>query len=161
LARGGDALLTLVFTAKVAASPQRVLRALTHSIALARWLPNHEGWIDGPPELVEEASHLRFRSRLNRIPVSAEARVLELRADLVRLRVRLGLFAFDARFAIRRGSAQAARIGLAVSLAGEVPVVSGSLDRIAARKLASQLAEQMLAALVAEAEAGQALLSPA
>ena len=64
-------------------------------------------------------------------------------------RMRLGLFAFDESFTLRRepGVDGVIRIGLALSLANQVAVVSGSLDRFAVRRLASEIAEQTLSAL--------------
>jgi hypothetical protein len=120
----------------------------------AHWLPNHEGWIDAPPPAFVPLCPLRFRSRMNRLPVNAEARLLEARPGRARVQLRLGLFAFEARFAIGRepGDGAASRVGLVASFANEVPVVSNSLDRFAVRSLASQLAEQTLAALAQHAE---------
>jgi len=128
--------------------------------AAAQWLPNHEGWIDAPPAVFVLMSPLRFRSRLNRLPVNGEARLIEARPGRARVRLRLGLFALEARFAIGRepGAAGATRVGLVASFENEVPVVSNSLDRFAVKKLASQLAEQVLAALAKQAEQEQTAL---
>jgi hypothetical protein len=97
----------------------------------------------------------RFQSRLKGVPVSAELRVLEVGHGRLRASLRIGLLSFEARFAIgpEAGSDGHTRVGLVITLANELPVVSGSLDRFAVRQLASELAEQMLAALTAEAEA--------
>ena len=151
---GAISLLTLALTAKVAASPRRVWRVLMSPAAAAHWLPNHEGWIDAPPPVFVPLCPLRFRSRMNRLPVNAEARLLEARPGRARVQLRLGLFAFEARFAIGReaGDGGGSRVGLVASFANEVPVVSNSLDRFAVKRLASQLAEQTLAALAQQAE---------
>jgi hypothetical protein len=131
-----------------------VWRVLMSPVAAAHWLPNHEGWIDAPPAAFSAMTPLRFRSRLNRLPVNAEVCLLEARPGRARVQLRLGLFTFGARFAIARepGMPGAARVGLVASFANEVPMVSGSLDRFAVRALASHLAEQTLAALAQQAE---------
>jgi len=155
--KGDRALLTLAFSAKAAASPRRVWRALLCPSAAAHWLPCHEGWIDPPPEALAPHDALRFRARLGRLPVTGELRVLEVEAGRVRTHVRVGLFAFEARFSLRRESGidRATRIGLVLTLANRVALVSGSLDRFAVRKLASELAEQALGALTRQAEEGE------
>jgi hypothetical protein len=100
----------------------------------------------------------RFMSQLKGVPVSAEVRMLEVGHGRARARLRIGLLSFEARFAIgpEAGSDGHTRAGLSITIANELPVVSGSLDRFAVRQLASELAEQMLAALTAEAEAAHA-----
>jgi hypothetical protein len=120
----------------------------------ALWLPHHEGWVDGPPKSFDPERSLRFRSRLRHLPVSGELRVLELTPGRVRLRLRIGLLAFDARFSVGAEPCVpgAARIGLVLTLANEVALVGGSLDRFAVRKLASEIAETTLAAIAAVAE---------
>jgi len=130
---------------------------VTSSAAAARWLPSHGGWLDPPPEVFTPECVGRFQSRLKGVPVSAELRVLEVSHGRLRARLRIGLLSFEARFAIgpEAGNDGHTRVGLAITLANELPVVSGSLDRFAVRQLASELAEQMLAALTKEAEAAQ------
>ncbi len=89
------------------------------------------------------------------MPVVAELRVLEVRPGVgMKSRVRLGLFAFEESFSLRRepGVPGTTRIGLVLSLANQVAVVSGSLDRFAVRRLASEIAEQTLGALCASCE---------
>ena len=117
-------------------------------------MPNHEGWIDAPPEGFAVATALRFRSRLHRLPVTGELRVLELTHGRVRARLRFGLLSFEARFSLNADPQEekAARIGLALTLPNQLAVVSGCLDRFAVRKLASELAEQTLAALTVYCE---------
>ena len=151
---GDRALLTLAFNAKVAASPRCVWRVLSDPATAARWLPSFEGWISAPPLALTTLSSLRFRSRLHRVPVAAELRVLEVTPGRIRAQFRLGLFAFTARFSLvpEPGVEGATRIGLVVSITNQIAVVSGSLDRFAVRKLASELAEHTLAAITACAE---------
>ncbi len=120
----------------------------------ALWLPHHEGWVDAPPKAFELERGLRFRSRLRHLPVSGELRVLEVSPGRVRLRLRIGLLGFDARFSVgaEPGALGTARIGLVLTLANEVALVGGSLDRFAVRKIASEIAETTLAAIAAVAE---------
>ena len=120
----------------------------------ASWLPNHEGWIEAPPQTFSEQSTLRFRSRLRGIPVTGELRLLAAAPGRVHAHVRLGLLSFDARFSLgaEPRTQDSTRIGLVLTLANQIAVVGGNLDRFAVRKLASELAEQTLAALTACAE---------
>jgi hypothetical protein len=130
---------------------------VTTSAAAARWLPGHSGWIEVPPAVFTSLSVGRFQSQLKGVPVSAEVHFREIGHGRARARLRIGLLSFEARFAVgpEAGTDGTTRIGLSISIANELPVVSGSLDRFAVRQLASGLAEQMLAALTQEAEAAQ------
>ena len=152
--RGGNALLTLAFTAKIAASPRQVWHELVSPASAARWLPNHEGWTEAPSQRLSAQSALRFRSRLRGIPVPGELLLLASTPGRVHARVRIGLLSFDARFSVAAEShaAGSTRVGLLLTLANKIAVVGGSIDRFAVRRLASELAEQTLAALTACAE---------
>lgn len=147
-------MLTLAFSAKVAASPRRIWRVLMEPAASAHWLPGHQQWIDPPPLAFSPSMPLRFRSRLRGIHRRGELQLVECRPGRARVRIRLGLLAFDVRFTLgpEPGVPGAARIGFLLSLGNEVAIVGGSLDRFEARKLASTLAEQTLSALAAYAE---------
>jgi hypothetical protein len=125
--------------------------------AASRWLPNHECWIEPPPASFALERALHFRSRLHRVPVQGELRVLELGAGRMRAHIRIGLFAFEARFSVGAEPEveDSARLGLVLTLSNRIAVVSGSLDRFAVRKLASELAEQTLAALTHCIEEGE------
>ena len=153
-ARGKRALLSLAFTARVAASPRCVWRVLSDPVSAEHWLPAFEGWSSAPPSGLATLAALRFRSRLRHVPVAAEMRVLEITPGRVRAHFRLGLLRFDARFSLgpEPGIAGGTRIGLMVSIANEIALVSGSLDRFAVRRLVSELAENTLGALSAHAE---------
>jgi hypothetical protein len=110
--------------------------------------------VEAPPERLAPGTLLRFRARLRRIPVGGEIRVLALAPGRVRARVRLGLLAFEVRLALgpEPGIGGASRIGLVLVLGGELPLVGGCLDRFAARRLVSEVAERALAALASVAE---------
>lgn len=122
--------------------------------AVAHWLPSFEGWAEPPPLACSAGCALRFRTRLRRLPMRGELRVLEVTPGRVRLQLRLGLFGLEARVSLgpEPGVEGATRIGLVVTIANEVALVSGSLDRFEVRKLASAIAEQTLAQLASYAE---------
>ena len=151
---GERALLTLTFTAKVAASPRCVWQVLSDPASAANWLPFFRGWIGEPPTSISTLGALRFASRLRGACVTAEVRVLEVTPGRGRLHARFGLFAFEARLALRPepGLAGATRIGVVVSVANEIAVVGGTLDRFEVRRLASEIAESALGRLSAQAE---------
>ena len=83
-----------------------------------------------------------------------ELRVLGVTPGRLRAQLRLGLLDLTASFSISPAAddANATRVGLAITLENELPVVGGSLDRFSVREQASHLAESMLAALSAAAE---------
>ena len=129
-------------------------RVLSDPGAAASWLPSFGGWICEPPASVSIPGELRFRSRLRGVPVTAEVRVLELSPGCVRAHVRFGLFACDAKFSLSPEPhvAGVTRIGLVLSVENQLALVGGTLDRFEVRRLASELAEQTLGRLSAQAE---------
>jgi len=145
--------LTLAFTARAAAGPRFVSRVLTDSALATCWLPGFDGWREAPPSQLSPNNMLRFRAKQNGVPVHGELRVLGMTPGRLRAQVRLGLLDFTASFSISPATddANATRVGLAVTLENEVPVVGGSLDRFSVREQASQIAESMLGALSAAA----------
>ncbi len=153
-AKGERALLTLAFTAKVAASPRCVWRVLSDPTAAAAWLPSFGGWIYEPRASLSARGELRFRSRLCGVPVQADVRVLEVKPGCVRGLVRFGLLACEVKFSLspEPGVAGVTRIGLVLSVANRIALVGGTLDRFEVRRLASGLAEQVLGGLSAQAE---------
>jgi hypothetical protein len=145
-------MMALTFSVRVAVSPRDAWRVLSDPAWIARWRPAFAGWIGVAPGALAESAALRFRARLRGVPVVAEQRVLALRRGArIESRVRYGLFGFDETITLNReGVAESAtRIGLAVGLANQVGVVSGSLDRVTVRRVASELVEQTLASLSA------------
>ena len=152
-------MITLAFAAKVAVGPRRVWRALTDPTLVARWRPDFVAFQPpAPASLGEPGCLARFRCRLRGFPVVGELRVLRARQGAaLQTHVRLGLFAFDESFSLRREPGTGTtRIGLVLSLGNQAALVSGSLDRFAVRRLASELAEQTLSALGAVCEEGDA-----
>jgi hypothetical protein len=75
--------------------------------------------------------------------------VLDVSPTRLRARLRLGLFACELRFSLvaEPRSGGATRIGLIVALDNEISLVGASVDRFGARKLASEVAEQLLGAI--------------
>jgi len=146
--------LTLAFIARASASPRVVSRVLTDSALVADWLPGFEAWREEPPALLSPNNTLRFRAKRHGVPVQAELHVLGVTPRRLRAQMRLGLLDFTATFSISPAvdDAHATRLGLAITVESELPVVGGSLDRFSVREQASQLAESMLAALSAAAE---------
>lgn len=156
-------MMTLTFGARAAARPRDVWLALSDPALIAQWRPGFAGWIGALPETLAAPTTLRFRSRLRDVPVVAEQRVIELRRGVrMQSRVRYGLFGFEETFTLGEdeGAAGGVRIGLALSLANRVSVVSGSLDRFAVRRIASEIAEQTLGALCAVAAAERTASAP-
>lgn len=147
-------MLTLAFTARACASPRNVSRALADPAASAGWLPGFDGWREAPPALLSPNNLLRFRAKQHGVPVHGELRMLAVTPGRLRARLRLGLLDFTASFSVSPAAddPNATRIGLAITLENEVPLVGGSLDRFSVREQASQIAESMLAALSSAAE---------
>lgn len=145
-------MMALTFSVRVAVSPRDAWRVLSTPASIARWRPGFAGWIGVAPGALAESPSLRFRARLRGVRVVSEQRVLTLgRGARIESRVRYGLFGFDETITLRRaGVAESAtQISFVLRFANQVGVVSGNLDRVTVRRVASELAEQTLASLSA------------
>lgn len=136
-------------SALIAASRPRVWAALTNPDEVVRWRP-------GLLEPVAAGRYpvvgvpVRWRCRVQDLPLLLEETPLETsRGELLRSRLRLGLFRFESTFTLSSvtGERDRTRLGLRILAANEIPVVGGTLDRFAVRRLALDLATNHLRAL--------------
>lgn len=87
--------------------------------------------------------------------------MLDVSPTRVRAQLRLGLFLCELRFSLAAEphAAGVTRLGLVVALENEIALAGGRLDRFDVRKLACEVAEQLLGAIVSCAERGAEALA--
>jgi hypothetical protein len=137
-------------SAMVPADRARVWRALVDPGQAQRWRPGPLELLGADDDYPAPGRSVRWRFRLRRLPVVVSETVLvsEL-GERLELRLRIGLFRFDAVFTLAEapGSRVATRVGLTIAARNQVPLVGGVLDRFAVRRLATELAAAHLEAL--------------
>lgn len=133
----------------VEASRPRVWTALTNPAEVVRWRPGllaPVGEWNGYPVVGEP---VRWRCRVRDLPVVLEDTPLEAATgELLRSRLRLGLFCFESTFTLAPSSRDGTqtRLGLRILAENQMPVVGGTIDRFDVRRFALDLATNHLCA---------------
>jgi hypothetical protein len=140
-------LITVGLSAEVAAARARVWSALADPVELATWRPGLRA-VDGTGRWPSGGATLLFRTRLHGIPLAVRETSLEaVPGERLHVRLRVGLFHCDATFSLAALGGERTRVGLQLQVVNELPVVGGTLDRFAVRRLATELAATQLMAL--------------
>jgi len=148
-------LITVGFSAHVAAPCTRVWLALADPSQLAAWHPGLRPG-EGAERWPDEGATLCWRARLHGIPIEVrETSVEVVEWERLHVRLELGLFRCDATYTIAPldDGPSRTRVGLQVQAANEVPVVGGTLDRFGVRRVATEVAAARLTALREACEA--------
>jgi uncharacterized protein YndB with AHSA1/START domain len=137
-------------SAAVAAPRARVWAALSDPAQVVHWRPGLLAPLEGAEGYPRAGATVRWRCRVRELPIVLRETPLEVVAgERLSARIRLGLFHFEASFTLAPLAADPprTRVGLQIQVANELPVVGGTLDRFAARRLATELAATELMAL--------------
>lgn len=149
-AGGGTPLITVGMSAAVAASRARVWSALAEPAEAVRWRPGLVAPLEGCERYPHAGEAVRWRCRVRELPLLLHETPLEVVAgERLHARIRLGLFHYEASFALAplAGETPRTRVSLQIQVANELPLVGGTLDRFAVRRLATELAATELMAL--------------
>jgi len=134
----------------VAAPRASVWSALADPGQIARWRPGVEATLEAREPDAVPGRQLRFRCRLQGVPVVLEETTLEAsRGEKLRSEVRFGLFRFEESFSLAAADPDGGhtRVSLRIATPSETPLVGASLDRFAVRRFATELAGGYLRAL--------------
>jgi uncharacterized protein YndB with AHSA1/START domain len=137
-------------SAAVAAPRARVWAALTDPAEIVHWRPGLVAPRQGADRYPRAGETVRWRCRVRELPIVLRETPLEVVAgERLASRIHLGLFRFEASFTLAplASDPPRTRVGLQIQVANELPVVGGTLDRFAARRLATELAATELMAL--------------
>jgi len=137
--------------ATVVAAPRAVVwNALTDPEQMVRWRPGVEGSLATADPGPAAGRRLRFRCRLQGVPVTLEETALEVvPEERLRSEVRFGLFRCEEIFALAAADPDGGhtRVSLRITAPSETPLMGASLDRFAVRRFATDLAGTCLRAL--------------
>lgn len=145
--------------ATVVAAPRAVVwSALTDPERIARWRPGVEASLAAAEPSAAAGRRLRFRCRLQGVPVTLEETALEVAPEeRLRSEVRFGLFRCEEIFSLAAADPDGGhtRVSLRITAPSETPLLGASLDRFAVRRFATDLAGTCLRALRDWCELGQ------
>jgi hypothetical protein len=137
-------------SAAVVAPRARVWAALADPAEIVHWRPGLIAPVSGTDAYPRPGETVCWRCRVRELPILLRETPVEVVAgERLAARVQLGLFRFEASFTLAPLSADPprTRVGLQIQVANGLPLVGGTLDRFAARRLATELAATELMAL--------------
>jgi len=142
----------------IRAHRERVWRALTDPTEVVGWDASVIAPIDVPPDYPKPGQHVRWRSRLNELPIILHDRPIEVSAcERLRSHISHGLFRFDETYTLVDDMDPGrTRLMMKIVASNEIPVVGGSIDRFAVREYATQLVSTSLQAIGAWCEQASA-----
>jgi hypothetical protein len=133
---------------EIAASRQRVWRALSIPTEVVCWDTGIVEPIDAPPDYPRAGQHVRWRYRLGPLPLLLHDRpTLVEPASVLRSSIRLGPFDFDETYTLRDKSPSATQLTVELEVACTVRVVGSLLERIVGQPLARSTVRRSLAAI--------------
>lgn len=150
-------MITVGLASVMAAPRARIWTALVDPEEVVHWRPGAVANPDPDAPYPEVGQPVRWPCRVRELPIVLHETPLEVvRGAQLRSRLRLGLFRFEEAFTLAPapGEPGHTRVGLHVCVPNEMPVVGGTLDRFAVRRLATELGSTHLQALRDWCEAG-------
>jgi uncharacterized protein YndB with AHSA1/START domain len=156
-------LITLAMATVVAAPRAVVWSALTDPEQIVRWRPGVETSLAAAEAHPAAGRRLRFRCRLQGVPVTLEETALEVvPEERLRSEVRFGLFRCEEIFLLAPADPDGGhtRVSLRITTPSETPLLGASLDRFAVRRFATDLAGTCLRALRDWCELGHSSALP-
>lgn len=134
-------------TIEIAATPERVWRALTDPAEVVVWDTGIVAPIDAPPDYPRPGQHVRWRYRLGPLPMILHDRPSEVvPTTTLRSSISLGPFAFDETYTLAADGA-GTRLTADLSLASALPLVGSLLERLVGAPLARSTVRLSLAAI--------------
>jgi hypothetical protein len=141
-------LIEFTETVEIAASLERVWRALTVPAEVAQWDSGIVEPIDAPPDYPQPGQCVRWRYRLGPLPLILEDRPSEVRENsTLRAFIRLGPFRFDETYELRSPEPAITLLSARLLLSSTVPVIGVLLERVVGGPLAKATVRSSLEAI--------------
>ncbi len=135
-------------TVEIAASVERVWRALTLPDEVVQWDTGIVEPIDAPPDYPQPGQHVRWRYRLGPVPLILDDRPSEVVENAtLRSSIDLGPFAFDEIYLLDSSDPRVTRLTAKLTLSSRAPVVGSLLERVAGAPLAKSTVRTSLEAI--------------
>jgi hypothetical protein len=140
---------------RIAASVERVWRALTAPAEVAEWDSGIVEPIDAPPDYPRPGQHVRWRYRLGPLPLILHDRPTEVvPASILRSSIRLGPFDFDETYELQSLDPGATSLRARLLVSSSVPLLGPLLARLLGAPLARATVRSSLAAIRRHCEGG-------
>jgi uncharacterized protein YndB with AHSA1/START domain len=142
--------ITTALSAVIVAARAKVWHAIIDPTQVIRWDEPMLALLEPVHACPHVGQHMRWRYRLGAIPVVYHERTVEVVPEqLLRSMIAMGLFHFQQTWSLvdENGDPQRTRLGLRLSAANALPVVSGLVDRFSVRRLSAEYVDTKLHAL--------------
>jgi len=127
-----------------------VWRALTTPSELIRWDEQILELLDPPPDFPRPGQQVRWRCRIGSIPIVVHQTFQEIQpGERLQSAVSRGVFCFDETYTLadEPGLPDRTRLSLKIVASNSTPVVDGTMDRFAIRRLSAELIDSRLRAV--------------
>ena len=134
----------------ITAERERVWRALTTPSELIRWDDHIVALIDPVPDYPRLGQQVRWRYRIGSVPIVVRQTIQEVQPGAcLQSTISRGVFCFDETYTLTDEVALSdrTRLSLKVVASNSTPVVGGSMDRFAIRRLSAELIDSRLRAV--------------
>lgn len=144
----GCLLIEFTETVQIAASAERVWRALTAPAEVAQWDSGIVEPLDAPLDYPRPGQHVRWRYRLGPLPLILHDRPTEvLENSTLRSSIELGPFRYDETYRLRSHGSSVTLLSARLVVSSKVPVVGDLLERLAGAPLARATVRTSLQAI--------------
>lgn len=134
----------------ITAERDRVWRALTTPSEVIRWDDQVVELLDPVPDFPQLGQQVRWRCRIGSVPIVVHQTIQEVQpGERLQSSISRGVFCFDETYTLA-GELEAperTRLSLRVVASNSTPVVGGTMDRFAIRRLSAELIDTRLRAV--------------
>ena len=143
-------MITTALSTVIGAAREHVWHAIIDPKQVIRWDEPMLALLEPANSYPRVGQHVRWRYHLGAIPVVYHERPVEVVPEhRLRSTVAMGLFHFQQTWSLvdEPGNSRRTRLGLRLTAANVIPVVSGLIDRFAVRRLSAEYADTKLHSL--------------
>lgn len=134
----------------ITAERDRVWRALTTPSEVTRWDDQVVELLDPLPDFPQLGQQVRWRCRIGSVPIVVHQTIREVQpGERLQSSISRGVFCFDEIYTLadERDAPERTRLSLRVVASNSTPVVGGTMDRFAIRRLSAELIDTRLRAV--------------
>ena len=145
-----DHVITSTMSTLITAERDRVWRALTTPSELIRWDDQIMALLDPVPGYPSVGQRVRWRYHIGSVQIVAHQTIREIRPrERLQSAISRGVFCFDETYTLadELETPDRTRLSLKVVASNSTPVVDGTMDRFAIRRLSAELIDTRLRAV--------------
>lgn len=134
----------------ITAERDRVWRALTTPSEVIRWDDQVVELLDPLPDYPQLGQQVRWRCRVGSVPIVVHQTIQEVQpGERLQSSISRGVFCFDEIYTLTDEveARERTRLSLRVVASNSTPVVGGTMDRFAIRRLSAELIDTRLRAV--------------